>query len=347
MRPFVILFAVGWALGSVSALAQPAEPGEPDAPATDAAPAPAEEPGRTKARELFMQGVARVKQAQWSEALASFEESQKLFPHATTTFNIGACERAMGRYSRARRALRTALSQAASGEGELAPSLRAEAEGYIAEIERLLVHLSVRLDTPGSRIAVDGRPLVPEGEEHVAGLAAPGLGSAAPGRRFAIVMDPGAHVITLSRKGYADAVVNRTYSPGTRASLTLRLDRLPATLEISSNVRDAIVTVNGKDFGPAPVSVLRPPGRYSVQVNRDGFEPYEATVNVQPGEASALRATLVEERFQLTKQWWFWAGAAVVVAGGAALTYYLTRPDPEPRPYDSGSTGWLVEPLRF
>lgn len=60
-----------------------------------------------------------------------------------------------------------------------------------------------------------------------------------------------------------------------------------------------------KDFGPAPVSVLRPPGRYSTLVNRAGFEPYEATVEVKPGEESALRATLVEEQFQLTEHWWF------------------------------------------
>ncbi len=361
MRPYACLLAVGLMLGGQSAVAQPSEAGAPDgttgasdradapqggdATADDSAPEP-EDPSRTKARALFMEGVARVKQAQWSEALASFEASQQLFPHATTTFNIGACERAMGRYTRARQALRKALAQADRGEGQLASSLRVEAEGYIAEIERLLVRLDVRLDARGS-IAIDGRPLVREGAEQVAGLAPPGLGSKAPGTRFKVLMDPGAHVITLSRKGYADAVVNRTFPAGTKSSLNLRLDRLPATLQISSNVRDAIVSVNGKDFGPAPVSVLRPPGRYSVLVNRDGFEPYEATVNVKPGEESALRATLVEERFQLTKQWWFWAGAAAVVVGGAALTYYLTRPDPDPAPYDSGSTGWLVEPIRF
>ncbi|MEZ4228969.1 MAG: PEGA domain-containing protein [Polyangiaceae bacterium] len=349
MRPYSCLLVVGLTLMGRSTAAQSGTEVEA-ADVSDASadtPSPPEDPSRTKARSLFMEGVARVKQAQWSEALASFEASQLLFPHATTTFNIGACERAMGRYTRARQALRRALAQADRGEGQLAPSLRVEANGYIAEIERLLVRLDVRLDTPGSRIAIDGRPLVDEGAEYSAGIAPPGLGAKAPGARFKVVMDPGAHVITLSRKGYADAVVNRSYPLGTKASLNLQLERLPATLQISSNVKDAIVSVDGKDFGPAPVSVLRPPGRYSVLVNRDGFEPYEATVNVKPGEESALRATLVEERFQLTKQWWFWAGAAAVVVGGAALTYYLTRPDPEPKPYDSGSTGWLVEPIRF
>lgn len=339
-----------WALGiaiatqSWSANAQPQSP--PEAP--PASPAePAEDAARSQARELFVAGVGQVKLAQWAAALESFEKSSKLFPHATTTFNIGACERAMGRYTRARAALQLAMEQSARGEGSLAESLQEEAKGYISEIAKLVVRVRVKLDTAGASLSVDGRPLAAQGKEHVAGIRPAGRGSPAPAGTFLLVMDPGARVITLSRKGYADAVVSKTFPPGTNTSLSLQLDRLPATLQISSNVDDAIVSVDGKDFGPAPVSVLRPPGRYSIQVNRSGFEPYEATVQVKPGEESALRATLVEEQFQLTEHWWFWAGAAAVIAGGAIATYYLTRPDPEAPPYESGSTGWLVQPIRF
>ncbi len=340
-----LFWAVGVALATQSwtASAQPAAPPEPQA---DSA-APAEDPLRTQARELFMAGVNQVKLAQWAGALESFEKSAKLFPHATTTFNIGACERAMGRYTRARVALKLAMAQAARGEGSLAESLQEEARGYLSEISNLVVRLRVKLDTAGASITVDGRPLAAQGKQHVAGIRPAGRGAPAPSGSFLIVMDPGARVITLSRKGYADSVISKTFPPGTKTSLNLSLDRLPATLQISSNVDDAIVTVDGKDFGPAPVSVLRPPGRYSILVNRAGFEPYEATVQVKPGEESALRATLVEEQFQLTEHWWFWAGTAAVIAGGAIATYYLTRPDPEAPPYEAGSTGWLVQPIRF
>jgi len=38
-----------------------------------------------------------------------------------------------------------------------------------------------------------------------------------------------------------------------------------------------------------------------------------------------------------------------VVAGGVALSVVLTRPEPEPAPYQTGNTGWLVQPsaIRF
>ena len=102
--------------------------------------------------------------------------------------------------------------------------------------------------------------------------------------------------------------------------------------------------VDTRDVGPVPVSVLRHGGNYRVLVSKEGYEPYEARVLVQPGEATNLRAQLLEEKTPLTKRWWFWTAAAAVLAGGALATYALTRPDPEPPPYDGGSTGWVVRP---
>src|SRR5579859_6898324 len=55
-----------------------------------------------EARQKFVEGAALVKNAQWADAETAFEESARLHPHAVTTFNIGACERAMGRYTKAR-----------------------------------------------------------------------------------------------------------------------------------------------------------------------------------------------------------------------------------------------------
>jgi hypothetical protein len=49
--------------------------------------------------------------------------------------------------------------------------------------------------------------------------------------------------------------------------------------------------------------------------------------------------------------WWFWTATAAVVAGGVTATYFLTRPDPEPPPYDGGTLDWVAFPegatLRF
>ncbi len=148
----------------------------------------------------------------------------------------------------------------------------------------------------------------------------------------------------MSRKGYADAIVNHSFGPGTTTPVDLTLARLPATLDISSNVRGALVEVNGHDLGPVPVDVLRPAGTYRVVVSKDGFESYETQVAVKAGEQATLRARMSEQTVPLTKRWWFWTGAAAVLAGGAFATYALTRPTPEPPPYDGGSTNWVVRP---
>ena len=323
----------------------------PPKPSRQAEEPEEESPTVAKARGLFMKGVDLVKKAQWSDALAAFEQSAKLKPHATTTFNIGACERAMGRYTRARMHFKAALARNKSNPGELAGSLQDEAKGFVKEIDDLLARVDVVLKPSTAAIAVDGRPLAKmqsgSTSVYVGGIKEPGRGTVLGPSKFRVELNPGAHVITLSRKGYTDAVVNRTFAPGSTAKLDLVLDRLPAKLDISSNIPGAIVTVNGHDFGPVPVDLKRPAGTYKVVVKKDGYEPYEAKITVQAGEQSNLRGRLVPEKVPITKRWWFWTAAGVVLAGGALTTYALTRPSPQPPPYDGGSTGWVVKASGF
>src|SRR5262249_26574917 len=68
-------------------------------------PTALEDEPTTRARALYLEGVENVQKSQWAEALFAFESSAKLRPHATTTFNVGACERALGRYARAQATL--------------------------------------------------------------------------------------------------------------------------------------------------------------------------------------------------------------------------------------------------
>jgi hypothetical protein len=316
-----------------------------------AAPAYADEPvdGKSRARELFNRGADLVRDAQWGEALASFEQSARVHPHATTTFNMGACERAMGRYTRARLTFSRALEQAKAEPAQLPEELVTETRGYLEQIDALLARVSVTLLPANAEVSVDGRALAPSegfgrGTVMVAGLLPPGRPAAVPAGSFELVVDPGPHVITLSRRGYSDAVVNRTFAAGARMPLRLELALLPATLHIESAPAGAIVAVDGRDVGPAPVDVVRQAGSYHVTVHARDYETYEAQVRVSAGEASNLRATLARERVSITRKWWFWTSAAAVVAGGVVLTYALTRPEPQPPPYNGGSTGWVVRP---
>jgi hypothetical protein len=303
-----------------------------------------------EALTAFVEGTTLVKQARWGQALVAFERAAKIRPHAITTYNIGACERALGLYTRARKTFQRALSEneAAKG-GQLPDTLVEKTRGYLGEIDGLLAHVTVTLVPEGAAIAVDGRPLETTGSGDravlVAGTLPPGPGAAAPARPFEVLLDPGAHVFSLSRKGFSTAVVNRTVAPGTTTPLKLELDRLPATMRIGASQPGAIVTVNGSDVGPSPVDVLRPAGSYKIVVKKDGRIPYETRVAVQAGEEIKVHATLLEDKPALTERWWFWTAAGVVVAGAAIGTYAATRTEPEPTraAVSGGSFGWKVK----
>ena len=320
------------------------------ADATPPTPTAPETADVTKARDEFVAGAELVKKAQWAEALAAFERSAKLRPHAVTTYDIGACLRAMGQYTRARETFARALAEnEKSGGAQLSESLVSDSKGYIAEIDHLLATVTVQLTPANAAIAVDGRPLeVQAGAPSptlIAGTLPPGAGAPPPFGVFKLVLDPGAHVVTLSRKGFADAIVNRTFLPGSATEMKLELDRLPATMHITSNEAGSIVTVNGADVGVAPVDVSRPAGSYRLIVKKDHFVTYESQVEVQAGEEANLEAKLFAESTSLTQRWWFWTAAGVVVAGAAVGTYFATRTSPTPeRPaLDGGGLGWTLK----
>src|ERR1044071_2854227 len=88
----------------------------------------AEDAKVVRAREEFLRGLGHIRDLQYSDALAAFERSANLRPHAVTTYNIGACLRAMGQYTMAHRKLNEALKQAAEGGGELSDNYKVEAK---------------------------------------------------------------------------------------------------------------------------------------------------------------------------------------------------------------------------
>ncbi len=294
-----------------------------------------------RARTEFLRGTDAVKQAQWAEALAAFERAGKLKPHAITTYNIGACERALGHYTRAHRALTAALAQNVEAGGtQLADSIVAEAKGYLAQIDGLLATADITLDPATASVAVDGRPLERAADGTlVAGLRLPGPAEPPPSATFRLVLDPGVHVVTLSRKGYTDAVVNKTFAPGSKTGLTLTLDKLPSVFHVDADQPSAVVSFAGLDVGATPVDLSRPSGAYHVEVNKPGYLTYEATVTGAPGERVNLRAKLAVKHPSIFTRWWFWTIAGVVVAGAATTTYFLVR---QPPPPNGGGLGWSV-----
>jgi len=293
----------------------------------------------TEARQLFQSGTELVKVAQWYEALGAFERSNALRPHPVTLFNLAACERALGRYTRAR----ARFVEALGAVPPVPPTLAEEMRTYLGEVEGLLVHADIELEPADAAIAVDGRPIQRQaGNTVVAGLADPGPGKPAPAAHFELIADPGPHLVVLSRPGFNDAVVRVTWAPGSRPTLALKLDRLPATLHVSTNATRAAVTVDGVDVGVAPLDVSRPPGQYRVALRCNGMLPYLTNVTLAPGQELKLEGLMSPLRVSIAKRWWFWASLGAVVTGVALAGYFGARAAETPQ-LDRGGLQWVVQ----
>jgi hypothetical protein len=300
-----------------------------------------------QARAAFVEGTSFVQKSQWAEAIDAFERAGAIAPHAVTTYNLGACERATGHFTSAYTRFKTALAQhAASGEKELSPALVAETKTFLAELDTIMVRVNMRVEPDGATLAVDGRPLAlldaaANPPVLVTSRRAP-PGELPPPRRFAVLLDPGAHVFVFARKGFSNAVVNRTFRPGETTDLSLSLDLLPATVHVGSNRPRAVVSIDGVDVGPAPAELRRPAGNHEVVVREPGFTSYVTRLSLSPGEDARLEATLAPEKPSIFSRWWFWTAAGVVVTGAAVTTYALTRPEPQRAPVGTGTLGWSV-----
>jgi hypothetical protein len=314
-----------------------------------------------RAREDFVKGAELANHAQWGEALAAFERSDGLRRHAITTFNIGACQRAMGSYTLARETLERALADNDQAHGaELPDMLVKDAHAYVAEIDHVLGTVTITLSPADGRIAVDGRPLF-AGSSTVEGLPTLVAGVRDPGpgevplsvaavhpeasAQFRVLLNPGMRVFTLSQRGFADAVISRNVAPGSSTDLKLVLDRLPGTVHLASEPAGAAVMLDGVDVGATPLDVSRPSGSYHVVIRKPGFAPYDTRFLLRPGEEVNLSPSMPKEKVLLTQRWWFWGGVGVLVAGvavGTAVYVRAQEPGPAPTPPSGGTLGWTL-----
>ncbi len=296
------------------------------------------------ARTAFREGAALVEQSEWASALTAFERSLQIRPHALTLYNIGVCQRFLGRSTLARGTLRRALERA-DATGEMPTLFLDQTRAYLAEVETKLARLTIRVSPVTTRIAIDGRPLAPEGHPGVlvAGIAGVGAATSVGQEHFEVLVDPRPLVITFSLEGHDTIEMKREPKPSSTEEVTVSMTEQPAQLRIASSVAGAVVRVDGVDVGIAPVSVSRPPGVRVVTVTNVGYVPYESKLTLKPGQVFPLDAQLSPEKPGLTRKWWFWSGSAVLLAGVGIATYFIVRPAPQRPATDPGGLGWVAD----
>lgn len=115
-------------------------------------------------------------------------------------------------------------------------------------------------------------------------------------------------------------------------------------LRVVSDVDGALVSINGARKGTTPLGDplrLAAPGSYRLRVEKVGFVPFQARIDVPPDASMEVRAALTRESVHSPwyKRWYVWAvvGGAAAATGAGLAIYYGTRVDPTPH-------GFLLPP---
>lgn len=179
------------------------------------------------AREAYVLGSQLAKQGQWADALAAYERSHAIRPHATTQFNIGYVQRALGHLVAARASLKAALARQSMHPDEMDDALTAEAESYLVELERKIPRVTVRVDPAGSSIWVDSHPIAedPSSTAYVVDDSRE-TGPPAPGT-FVLLVDPGTHEIRIETRDGRSTSVRLTVEPASSVTVDLVVERAP------------------------------------------------------------------------------------------------------------------------
>ncbi|MDC3985044.1 PEGA domain-containing protein [Polyangium jinanense] len=106
-----------------------------------------------EARARFEQGVELLQKGAWSDALAAFSTSARLYPTPQAINNAAICLRKLGRYDEALEQVEALLRDFP----DLPAEKRQAAEREAAELSKLVGAISVEGAEPGAQIAIDGR----------------------------------------------------------------------------------------------------------------------------------------------------------------------------------------------
>lgn len=106
-------------------------------------------------------------------------------------------------------------------------------------------------------------------------------------------ISPGDHHAKLSLQGYDSREVDFTVSGRIPRAVDVDMISNSGSLVVDSSPPGATVYVDGRDEGPAPVSLPRvQKGSRDILLQLQGHEPYRAQVVINPGDTSRLQARL-------------------------------------------------------
>ena len=234
---------------------------------------------KEEARQRFDRGLALYNAGDMPGALAEFQRTYDLTGHPIVLYNLALVHANVGDAALAVGELEKLKASGYAGLG----SERAE------RAERVYREQSLRMGTLVINANVEGAWILIDNVD-VARTPAP------PQR-----VNAGKHIVALAAQGYEPRRLSVTVAGQAREEVTVALVPLTdalAHLELSSNVPDVTVSVDGQSLGktPFPTALAFKPGQHELTWSRDGYVTVRRTVTLPPGGTGKLSVPMVASK---------------------------------------------------
>lgn len=236
----------------------------------------------TEARGHWDAGVALAKKGSWDAARASFRSAYELSHNPRVLYNVGISEKELQHFAAA---LETFKRELVEGKGQISADDEREVKQNVADLEKLVAHLTIDVNEKDADIYVDGAKID---------------GAKLPGP---ITVDLGERKLRATKPGFGEALTTVNLIGGGSGTAVLRLRPLVKTSRVNvavlgpTNVT-ATVKIDGKEVGPAPyagqVTVQADPHQFSAEA--PGYVPTTQPVIVRDGEVMNVTLQLAMEQ---------------------------------------------------
>ncbi|MCD6523471.1 MAG: PEGA domain-containing protein [Thermococcus sp.] len=141
-----------------------------------------------------------------------------------------------------------------------------------------------------------------EGTEEPTMLYVDGKFWALFGGEGVFALAPGTHEVKLAAEGYYPYETTVSIEAGEETVIRAELERKIeyGTLVISSTPSSAAVYLNGTLVGWTPLTMNLTPGRYTLEVVKEGYEPYKGTIEVSANKETTIAVELEEVKTTTT-----------------------------------------------
>jgi hypothetical protein len=162
------------------------------------------EEAQTKARELFRDGNALVRESLFVQAVSKYEEALTLWDHPGIHYNLALALLNLDQPLRMRAHL---IATVAAGEQRVGEDKFRRAEEYLKLVEKQLATLTVEVQEAGADVKFDGSKLF------------------APPGKSTIVIEPGRHTISVKKAGFEPRDLLIELVPGEKRDTLVKLYR--------------------------------------------------------------------------------------------------------------------------